>query len=171
MPDGQLFVLPEEGPEPTDAVPPDDVIGVDDLGEVSPRGDVTTDDNGRSRPFTADDRAHRLDFFDIGPDGADPHDVVGGPAQLVGERLERRKVQDRAGGVDIGLQHQKAEGAVKHTQREPSLQAGDLVVIQLHGVDAAAPELVVPGERSEDAAQKYPGLDSLRVKGDCGIAH
>ncbi len=140
-------------------------------GEIRPRGDVAAHDDGRPRPFTADDLAQGPGFFHVGPDGADAHDVVGRLADLAHKGLERGEVENRAGGVDVGLHHEKAEGAVKHPQGKAALQAGDLVVVQLHGVDPAASVLVVAGERPEDACQEDPGLRALRVRGDGGMVH
>ena len=47
-----------------------------------------------------------------------------------------------------------APRAVRHPQRERSLRARHLVVVQLHRVDRAAAELVVPRERTEDGREK-----------------
>jgi hypothetical protein len=60
---------------------------------------------------------------------------------------------------------------VKHAQGESSLQARDLILIQFHGVDAAAAVLVIAGIRSEDARQQDAGFDSERMKGVGSVRH
>ena len=63
--------------------------------------------------------------------------------ELASKVLPRGEIQHGAWGRDIGLNEHDAPGAVKHAQRKAALGARDLVVIELHGVDGAAAELVI----------------------------
>ena len=163
--DGGLVVLAEKPPQPRDPVSLDDVIGVEDALQALPAGDVAAHDDGCAGEVLADQFAHFPRLARIRDDGADPHDVVGVLADLADEALERRVVQDGAGGVGVGLQHAQGEGGMEHPQGEPSLDAGDLVLIELHGVDPAAPVLVVLRVRPEDAGEQDAGPVALGVPG------
>ena len=52
---------------------------------------------------------------------------------------------------------------MKHPQREASLGARHLVMVKLHGVDAAAAERIILGVRSENGGQKNAGTRALWV--------
>ena len=48
-----------------------------------------------------------------------------------------------------------------HAQREAALLTGDLVVVELHGIDGAAAESVVLGVGPEDGREKYASVSSF----------
>ena len=53
------------------------------------------------------------------------------------------KSKERAGGVDIGLDHHQAPTAVEHPKRERTLRPRHLVMIKFHRVHSSAAVLVV----------------------------
>jgi len=171
MVDRRLFVLPEKPPEPADTVPPDYIVGVDAAMEVLQGGDVTPDDNGRPGLIAADQVAHLPHLADIGKDGTDPDDVVVVILQLPDEILPAGKIQDRAGGPDIGLNHEEPEGPVEHPQGKAPLKPGYLIVIQLHRIVRAAPILVVLGVGTENAGEEDVGISAQGMDGDFMTGH
>src|ERR1039458_4727434 len=52
---------------------------------------------------------------------------------------------------------------MEHAQREAALRARDLVVIELHGIDGSASELIVLRIRPEDRGQQHSRVVSLRM--------
>ena len=52
---------------------------------------------------------------------------------------------------------------MEHAQREAALRAGDLVVIELHGIDGPAAKFVVLRIRPEDRTQQDASATSLWV--------
>ena len=76
MPDRGAFVLSEKTPKPFYAVAFDDMICVNDLGQFLHVGDMTADHNGCMGKIFSYQRAHFLDFADIGHDGPKPDDIV-----------------------------------------------------------------------------------------------
>jgi hypothetical protein len=52
---------------------------------------------------------------------------------------------------------------MKHSEREGSLLAGDLIVVQLHRVDAAAAEFIILRVWTEDAGQQNARATSFGV--------
>jgi hypothetical protein len=56
---------------------------------------------------------------------------------------------------------------MEHPQGEGALGAGHLIVVQLHGVDAAAAKLIILGVGSENGGQKNAGVCALGVKIHC----
>ncbi len=52
---------------------------------------------------------------------------------------------------------------MEHPQREGSLSARHLIVIKLHGVDAAATELIILGVGSENRGEENAGMYALGV--------
>lgn len=57
--------------------------------------------------MTADQFAHALDPAGVGDDGADADDVVAMIRQIADEPVLGRKVEKRAWGLDVGLEHQQ----------------------------------------------------------------
>ncbi len=102
----------------------------------------------------ADRAAHFAHLSDVDDDGGDANDVVVVGDQFSFEDFAGGKVQDRGGGGDVLLDHEDAPGAVKHAQGERPLLAGHLIVVQLHGVDLAAAELVVLSVRAENRREE-----------------
>jgi len=166
VPDGGLDVPPEIAPKPRDTVAPDDVVGVDDALQALAGGDVPAHDNRCAGEVLADHLAHFFHLARVGDDGTDPDDVVVMVRNLARELFERRVVEDGAGGVDVGLQHPQREGRVEHAQREAPLEARHLVLVELHGIDAAASVLVVLRVGAEYACEQDAGPMTLRV---CGM--
>ena len=79
-------------------------------------------------------------------------------ADLFDEAIEYGEVQDGAGRGDVGLEEHQPPGAVEHAQGERALRARDLVVVQLHRVDASAAERIVLGVGPKDTGQQHPCL-------------
>ena len=52
---------------------------------------------------------------------------------------------------------------MEHAERESPLDTGDLILVEFHRVDLAAPVLVVPGVGSEDAREQDAGAASERM--------
>jgi hypothetical protein len=77
--------------------------------------------------------------------------------------VERRKVQEGAGGVNIRLKEHQSKRSVKHSKGKAPLRSGDLVLIKLHRVDFAAPINVVLSIGPKDAGQQYVGPGSKPV--------
>ena len=105
--------------------------------------------------------AHLAHLADVDDDGGNAHDVVIVGQQFGFEGLARGKIQDRGGRGDVLLDHQDAPGAVKHAEGERPLLTGHLVVIQLHGVDLAAAELVVLRVGTENGTEEDAGANAL----------
>jgi hypothetical protein len=52
---------------------------------------------------------------------------------------------------------------VEHSKRESPLDTGNLILIQFHRVDSAAPVLVILGVRPEDTREQNTGAASERM--------
>ena len=52
---------------------------------------------------------------------------------------------------------------MKHPEREPPLDTGDLILVEFHRVDFAASVLVVPGVGPKDAREQDAGTASERM--------
>ena len=159
--DGGVFVLAEEAAHPADAVALDDVVGIDEVFDSGDGGDVSADHDGGLGGEAADDAAHVAHFADVDDDGGDAHDVVVVGLQLGFEDLAGGEIQDRGGGGDVLLDHEDAPGAVEHAEGKGTLFAGHLVVIQLHGVDLAAAELVVLSVGTENRRKEDAGVGTF----------
>src|ERR1700690_574242 len=85
--------------------------------------------------------------------------------QLGSELLARRKIQQRRGVDQVLLDHHQTPGSVEHANRELALLARDLVVIQLHGIDGAAAEIVSLGVGAKNAAQQNAGIGTKGMRG------
>ena len=83
------------------------------------------------------------------------------------------EIQHRARRGDVLLDHHDAPGAVETAQRECTLAARHLVVIELHRVDRAAAESIVLRVRSEHGREQDPGLGAfgMRLNHDRGIGY
>jgi hypothetical protein len=91
--------------------------------------------------------------------------------QFADEALTRGKVEDGARSRDVLLEKHQAPAAVEHAQGERPLLARDLVVIELHRIDAAAAVLIVLREGFEYRGEKNAGARSLRVWLHCDEDH
>ena len=67
---------------------------------------------------------------------------------------------------NILLDHHDAPRAMEHPQRKRALHPRDLVVIQLHGIDAAAAECIILRVRSENGGEKNT---RMRALGMCSV--
>ena len=146
--DGRIDRLAEERPEPPNALPGHDVIGVDHGVELRERRDVPADDDRRSRRVLAHEPAHLLHLADVHDDARNAHDVVGVGLELAYETLARGKIEHR------GRCRDDAPRAMRHAERKRILGARHLIVVQLHRVDGAAAELVVLREGTEDRGEE-----------------
>jgi hypothetical protein len=99
--------------------------------------------NGGLRLAGPDELAHLPHLAYVRDDGADADDVVAVQGDLLDEARQARKSSSVHGASIFSLQHHEAEGTVEHAERKTALLAGDLVVVELHGVDPPAPVLVV----------------------------
>ena len=79
---------------------------------------------------------------------------------LFDESILCRKVQERARRIDVGLEQHQSKGAVEHPQGEAALHPGDLVVVELHGIDRPAAIRIILRIGAEDAGEQYSGLGS-----------
>ena len=157
MLDRLFLVLAQKPPHPADAVALDDVVGIQAFVQVGDIGNVAADDDFCVRLVAAHQFAHLPHFQLVGDDRRDPDNVVGVPAQLLDETVERRKVEHGAGGLDVRLDQHQSPAAVEHPQGERTLRARDLVVIQLHRVHHPRAELVVLRVGAEHAAEQHAG--------------
>ncbi len=96
-------------------------------------------------------------------DRRDADDVIVVGGQFPSKGLARRKIQHAARRGNIFLNQHDAPGAMKHAQREAALRAGDLIVVELHGIDGAAAKFVVLRVRPEDRTQQDASATSLWV--------
>jgi hypothetical protein len=163
VPDGRLIILPQVPLKPPDALAADDMVRIDYLLETIQVCNVPTDNDHGCRLMLPDQLAHLFDLADIRENAADADNVIDPVADFFREAVKQGKIQDCAGGFDVGLNHHQSEGAVKHPQGESSLDTGDLILVEFHWVDRAAPVLVIPGVRSEDARQQDAGACSERM--------
>ena len=89
--------------------------------EIGDVGDVPADDDLGVRQVLPHQLAHLLHFVDVGDDRRDADHVVLVRANLFDEAVERGEVQQRAGGLDVRLDHHQAPTAMEHPQRERAL--------------------------------------------------
>jgi len=151
MPNWRIFVLSQESTKPADAFASTDMIGVDAISDIVLVGDMSAHHNGRTRLVFPDYFTHFFHFADICNNRADADDIVGIFPDFGDKAIEGGKIQKRAGGIDIGLNHHQSEGAVKHAKGKAALNPGYLILIEFHGVDFSASIFIVLGVWSEDA--------------------
>lgn len=161
--DGPSVVLTQIALKPANPLPAHDMVRIDQFIETFLVADMAADDDRCGRLMPPDQPAHLPDLADIREDGADPDDVVTVLSDLCRETLQGGKVQQGAGGVQVVLDHHQPEGAMKHPEREPPLDSGDLILVEFHGVDFAASVLVIPGVRAKDAREQDAGTASERM--------
>jgi hypothetical protein len=128
------------------------VIGVNRLVQPFLVGYVPPDENGGVRLVTAYQFTHFPDLADIGKDGAYSDDVIGCFFKFPNEAIQGGKIEDRARCVDVRLEQQQGERAVKHAQGKSPLYTRDLIVVKLHRVDGAAAVFIILCERTEHTA-------------------
>ena len=91
VPDRLRLVFAEKPAHPANALPFDDVVGIDPPVQIRHIGDVPADDDGRLGLMLADQPAHPPHLEEIGDDGADAHHVVFLGLDLLDEPLEGGK--------------------------------------------------------------------------------
>jgi hypothetical protein len=163
VPDGPPVVLTQVALEPANPLPAHDMVRIDQFIEALLVADMAADDDRCGGLVPPDQPAHLPDLADIRDDGADPDDVVAVLRDLRRKTLQRGKIKQGAGGVQVVPDHHQPEGAMKHPEREAPLDAGNLILIEFHGVDFAASVLVVPGVGPEDAREQDAGTASERM--------
>jgi hypothetical protein len=99
--------------------------------------------------------AHLTHLPDVHDDPGNADDVVVMTGDLTNETLARGEVEHRAWRADVVLDQHQSPTAMKHAERERTLLACDLVVIELGRVDRTRSELVVSRERLEDRCQEH----------------
>jgi hypothetical protein len=97
----------------------------------------------------------------VGDDPGYANDVVPIFDQLALETLQVGKIQQRAGRRNVVLDHHQAPRAMEHAQRKAALSAGNLVVVELHGIDGAAAIFVILCVRAENGTQQNSRLRPL----------
>lgn len=107
--------------------------------------------------------AHLTDLADVHDDRRDANDVVVVRGQFPSKSFPCGKIQHAAGSRDICLNQHDAPGAMEHAQREAALRAGNLVVIELHGIDGSASKFVILRIGPEDRTQQDARSTSLGV--------
>jgi hypothetical protein len=147
MADRLALVFGQKAAHPAHTLAAHDVVGVDPLIQAGQVRDMAADDNRGPGEMLTDQRAHLAHLVHVGHDGADADDVVVVRRDLLEEAIQAGKIQQGAPGADIGLDQHEPPGAVEHPHGERPLHAGDLVVVQLHGIDRPAAVLVVLGCR------------------------
>ena len=164
MLDRRRSIFAQEGTHPTNAFAFDDEIGVDDLIEVRNRSHVATDDDRGMRRELPHHTAHVLHLAHIHHDAGNADHVVMLRGQLFLKVRERREVEHGGWSADVLLDKHDAPGAVEHAQRVRTLFAGDLVMVQLHRIDAAATELVILRIWTEDTGEQNTSLTALGMR-------
>ena len=161
MADGRGVVFTEVPAHPGDAVAAHEVVGVDHEFNARGSGHMTADYDGgfgRHAPHRA---AHLPHLADVDDDGGNTDDVVIVGEQFRFEVFARWKIQDCGGRRDVLLDHQDAPRAMKHAEGKRPLLTRHLVVIELHGVDLAAAELVVLRVRTKHGTEQNTGANAL----------
>ena len=153
MADRLAFVLGEEPAHPAHPFLPHDVVGVHLFSHPRQVRNVPADDDGGLWQMRADQLAHLLHLPEVRYDGADPDHIVAVSGNLLDKAIQRGEIQQRAGGVEIGLNQHDAPGAVEHPKGKGPLHPGHLVVIQLHRIDRPTAVLIVLGIGPEHAGQ------------------
>ena len=150
MRDRRVGRIAEELAKPADALALDDMIGVKHPLDPGNGRHVAADDDGGYRRVLPREAAHLAHLADVHDDAGNTDDVVLMGLQLFDEPFARGKVEQRGWDGDVLLDQHDAPRAVVHAQRERSLRARDLVVIELERVDRAAAELIVARERAKN---------------------
>ena len=154
-------ILAEVGAHPGDALALDQMIGIDEALDPGNGRDVTADDDLRVWRVLANEAAHLADLPDVDDDPRDADDVVALVRQFADEARPAGKVEQRRGSGDVVLDELDAPRTVEHPQREGSLLARDLVLVELHRVDGPAAELVVLRVRAEDRGEQDACVNAL----------
>ena len=160
---GRALLFAQVAAHPGNAFAAHEVVGVDRLLDAGKGRDMATHHDCGVRRQPAHHAAHFPHLAEVDNDRGDAHDVVTARGQFPLEDLACRKVEHRARGGDVPLDHHQAPGAVKHPQGERALLARHLVVVQLHGVDTAAAELVVLRVGSKHGRKQDAGARALGV--------
>ena len=102
--------------------------------------------------------AHQFTHFfhlsHVGYDRTYTDNIVLIVPDLAHKSIQVRKIQKRTRYVDIGLNHQQAERAMKHSQGKGPLNPGNLVMIEFHGVDSSTSIIIVLGIGPKNACQQ-----------------
>ena len=170
MVDGRAGIFAKIAAHPADSFAANHEVRIDQFVELGNCGDVPTDDDGRFRRQLPYPAAHLAHLAEVGDDAGNADDVVLGGTQLPLKAVQRGKVEQGTRGGDVVLNHHQAPGAVKHAQRKTSLLAGDLIVIQLHGVYGAAAEFVVARIRAEHRTEQDARVGALCMRDDASAA-
>jgi len=160
MPDRPLIVLTQIALKPADPLPAHDVVRVDPFREPLLVGDMAADDDHGARLMLPDQPTHLPDLADVRHDGADPDHVVTVLRDLRRKTFQGGKIQQGAGGLQVVLDHHQSERAMKHPDRESTLDAGHLILIEFHRIDFSAAVLVIAGVGPEYAGQQDAGAFS-----------
>ena len=115
---------------------------------------MAADDDRGAGLVLADQLDHLGNLDLVGDDAADTDDVVALGANLLEEALARGEVEQRAGGLDVGLDEHQPPRTMEHPQREGTLHTGNLVVIKLHRIHRPAAVLIVLTVRTVDAGEQ-----------------
>ena len=158
MSDRLSHVFAEKGPHPSHPFARHNMVGVDVVPQFAKVGNVAPDDDRRVRLMLANEAAHPADLEQVRHDRGYSNHVVLTRCNFLNESLLRRKVEQRARGVDIRLNEHQSPGTMKCTQREGALHAGHLVLVQFHRVDPPTAARVVFSVGSKDADEQHPRL-------------
>jgi len=158
MTDGLFRILSQRTAEPLHPFPSNYPIRVQSGMQIGDTGDVTSDHDDCSGLVAAHQLAHMLHFQNIHCNAADSDYFVMAIPDFFYEAVQCREIKQRTWGGHICLDKHEAPGAMEHPQRERSLNSGHLVVIELHGIDPSAAELVILGIGTEYACQKNPSF-------------
>lgn len=150
MANGAGFIFPEKPAEPPDPIASDNNIRIYETIDIVLTGDMSTHNDKGIRAEAADELTHSFYFPHIGKNGADPNHVIVVLLNLGEETLLGRKIQQGAGGVDIGLDHHQPKGAMKHPERKSTLHPCHLIMIELHGIDGPASVFIIAAIGPED---------------------
>ena len=164
MLDRRRSIFAQKGTHPTNAFAFDDEIGVDDLIQVCNRSHVAADDDSGMRRKLPDHAAHFLHLANVHHNAGNADHVVMLRGQFFLKVRVRWEVEHGGGSADVFLDKHDAPGAVEHAQRVRSLFAGDLVMVQLHRIDAAATELVILRIWTEDTGEQNTSLAALGMR-------
>ena len=169
MPDRRGIVIADEPPQPRNAVALYDVIGIHHALDARNRRHVAANHDWRPRRKPTHHSAHLAYLANVNNDRRDSDDIVMVGPQFGGKCLMRGEVQHGGWCRDVLLDHQDAPRAVEHSERERSLLARHLIVVQLHGIDAPAAEFIVLRIRTEDAGQQHSRAITFGMGHDFGV--
>ena len=150
MANGAGFIFPEKPAEPPDPIASDDDIRIYEMIDTVLTGNMSSHNDNGVRAKTTDELAHPFYLSHIGKNGADPNHVIVMLLNLGKETLLGRKIQQGAGGVDIGLDHHQPKGAMKHPETKSTLHPCHLIMIELHGIDGPASVFIIAAIGTED---------------------